>query len=190
MDDLAGFLDGLCAAERLRLASHAFQHGRKRLLHVLCLFDLVLTPLPVEAQHRDAPLIHHVGIKLAVAVLVWQHFATSCKAELRTVETARILLELATIHAGRSRVQVAKAFHLRHLPPAAHLNVITTGKAELGVLIHQPPRYISVQSSRAIFVHWRQVLHGGNVRPQASADAVHEIAPHLPRGIRQPRFVA
>ena len=50
-------------------------------LHVADLVQLVIAPLPVEAQHRDAPLVLHLGIDLAVRLLVRDHLAAARQAD-------------------------------------------------------------------------------------------------------------
>ena len=63
------------------------------LLHVLGLQDLVLAPLEVEAQHRNAPLIDHVRIDLAVAVLVGNHLAAAGEVNVGAVDLAEVALQ-------------------------------------------------------------------------------------------------
>ena len=75
--------------------------SRERLLHVRGLARLVLRPLPVEAQHRDAPLVLHLGIELAVGVLVRDHLAAAGELDERAVVAARVFLELAAVAAAR-----------------------------------------------------------------------------------------
>src|SRR6478752_7612437 len=65
VDDLAGAVDGFGAVVLVNRseagAAHAFDDGLEGAVHMAGLVQLVLAPLPVEAQHRNAPLIHHVG---------------------------------------------------------------------------------------------------------------------------------
>ena len=44
---------------------------RERLVHVLRLLQFVIGPLEMEPQHRNAALIHYLGIDLAVGVFDW-----------------------------------------------------------------------------------------------------------------------
>src|SRR5213080_2796821 len=53
---------------RKHLAAHFRDQRAERLLHVLHLLVLVVRPLPVELEHRDAPAVHHARVELAVGV--------------------------------------------------------------------------------------------------------------------------
>ena len=55
------------------------------LLHIFRHLDFAISPLEVEAQHRDTPLVHNVRIDIAIAVEVGNHFAAPGKANLRTI---------------------------------------------------------------------------------------------------------
>src|SRR5215207_10169345 len=53
-----------------RRPAHLGDDGAEGLLHVLDLLVLVVAPLEVEAQHRDAPFVDHRRVELAVGVRV------------------------------------------------------------------------------------------------------------------------
>ena len=52
------------------LPAHRLQNRLEGLVHVRGLLAFMIGPGEVEARHRDAPLIHHVGIDLQIGVLV------------------------------------------------------------------------------------------------------------------------
>src|SRR2546422_9782924 len=60
----------------------------ERLLHVLHLLVLVVRPLPVEAQHRYAPLVHGARAELAIRVVVRDHLAAPREADRAAVISA------------------------------------------------------------------------------------------------------
>ena len=68
-----------CAGRLCRPGRDDLQEG---LQHVRGLAGLVLAPLPVEAQHRDAPLVLHLRVELGVAVLVRDHLAAAVEADV------------------------------------------------------------------------------------------------------------
>src|ERR1051326_555015 len=85
MNDFSTFLN----AERIRpinsrlsaiLAAGRFYDGAKGLLHILRLAQLVIAPLKVEAQDRNAPLVHNVGIDFAIGVGIGNHLAATGKS--------------------------------------------------------------------------------------------------------------
>ena len=73
-------------------------------LHVLGLLDFVVAPFEVEAQHRNAPLVHRVGVDLAVALLVGDHLAASGEVDVGAVHLAQVALELLAVAAARECV--------------------------------------------------------------------------------------
>src|SRR4029079_6501201 len=68
-------------SRRVHRAADRLQDLAERPLHVLHLVDLLARRLPVEAQHRDAPLGVEVGVDLAEAVLVRHHRAAAAQAD-------------------------------------------------------------------------------------------------------------
>ena len=71
---------------RERRAAHLLDDRAEGLLHVLRLLLLVVAPLEVEAQHRDAALVDDARVELEVAVLVRDHLAAAGEADRRAVE--------------------------------------------------------------------------------------------------------
>src|SRR3989441_734181 len=67
------------------LTAHLRNERPERLLHVLHLLVLVVRPLPVEPQHRDAPPVHRARVDLAIGVVVRDHLAAARKADRRAV---------------------------------------------------------------------------------------------------------
>src|SRR5437016_3135975 len=83
-DDRARFVDdrsadGNPAALALRIpqsgggSTHRFDNIHEGLVHMPGLFDLMLGPAPMEAEHGDAPLVYSARIDLAVGVFVGDH---------------------------------------------------------------------------------------------------------------------
>src|SRR3989449_7768160 len=75
----------------------------ERLLHVLHLLVLVVRPLPVEAQHRYAPLVHGARVELAIRVVVRDHLAAAREADRGAVIAAVVVFELLAVAAARRR---------------------------------------------------------------------------------------
>ena len=89
---------------RHRRAAHLGDDRAEGLLHVLDLLVLVVAPLEVEAQHRDAPLVDHGRIDLAVAVRVGDHLAAAGEVDRGAVEPAVVVLQLLAVAAERHRM--------------------------------------------------------------------------------------
>jgi hypothetical protein len=72
VDDVAARRDAVALLLRRHLgerrAAHLADERPEGLLHVPDLVVLVVGPLPVEAQHRDPPAVHHLGVELGVAL--------------------------------------------------------------------------------------------------------------------------
>src|ERR1019366_10411411 len=60
---------------RVDHSTHLLQQAPERLLHVLDLEQFVITALPVEAQHRNSPLVDYPGIEFTIGVFVRDHLA-------------------------------------------------------------------------------------------------------------------
>src|SRR5256884_5209803 len=82
---------------RERLTPHLRDERPESLLHVLHLLVLVVSPLPVELQNRDAPPVHHVRVDLAVAAVVGDHLAAAREADRGAVVAAVVVLELLAL---------------------------------------------------------------------------------------------
>src|SRR5260370_29272042 len=92
---------------REHLAPHLGDERAERLLHVFHLLVLVVRPLPVEAEHRNAPLVHGVRIELAVGVVVWNHLAAAREPDRGAVIAAVAALLTMALSALRRRTAVA-----------------------------------------------------------------------------------
>src|ERR1700730_8267173 len=137
VDDHAAVLDAIgMPALRLRLADKSSArrlHNRaESFLHVLRHLDFIVAPVPVEAQHRDAPLIDDVGIEIAIAVLIRNHLASTAKSDVSAIAAAAALLE------GRSEAFEFFADCVELAPPghaaaAIEFNVVPAEKFILAV---------------------------------------------------------
>src|SRR5690606_8168135 len=140
------------------LAAHCLDDGAEGLLHVLCLPDLMLAPLPVEAQHGNAPSVDDVRIDLAVALLARDHLAAAGKADHRAVVAPVVVLELPAPAAARrvalDTVQYAVA---RHVEAATDLDVIAAREVERAVV--EPPWHVDVAAAGAVLVVRRSLHH-------------------------------
>src|SRR2546426_10654857 len=75
-----------------RRAAQLVDDRLEGLVHVLHLLDLVVRPLPVEAQDGDAPAVHCIGVDLVVALVVRNLLDASGEADYRAiVATGRVL---------------------------------------------------------------------------------------------------
>src|SRR5207249_6462814 len=101
-------------------AAHLLDEGAERLLHVLHLQVLVIGELPVEAQHRDAPLVHDSGVDLAVTALVGDHLAAPRAPDVRAVVAAIVVLELLAVTAALQVLDPAAEARLRQPRAAPH----------------------------------------------------------------------
>src|SRR6185437_11988022 len=115
---------------------------------------LVVTPLPVEPEHRDAILVLHNRIDLAVALVVGNHLAASGHVDRRAGVAAVVFLESFSIAATR-RVALDAAHESvtrRAREAPAVLDVISAREIEL--LVVDPPRCVNVQAADAVLVVW------------------------------------
>ncbi len=113
---------------------------------MLGLLDLVLAPGVVEAQHRDAVLIHHVGVDLAVITLQGNAFPAPGEAHVGAVEAPVVIFQGGPVAAGGLHLAVlagVAAVHPLyaeaeavggHAHAAAVLDVVAAGKVQLLVL--------------------------------------------------------
>src|SRR5204863_568152 len=85
---------------RVDAPAHALEDLAEGLLHVAHLVQLVVAPLPVEAQDRDAPLVLHLGIDLAIGLLVRDHLAAARQADAGAVLVADRLLHRQAVALG------------------------------------------------------------------------------------------
>src|SRR5256886_12467999 len=81
------------------LTAHLGDERPERLLHVLHLLVLVIRPLPMKPEHRDAPSIHHAWVDLAVAVVVGDHLAAAREADRGAVVAAGVVPQLLSVNA-------------------------------------------------------------------------------------------
>src|SRR5437763_13455093 len=161
----------------IRVISSACLFGNfaEGLLHVTRHFDFVLTPLPVKPQYRNSPFINGIRINLAIALLVRDHFAPACEANVGSVGCAATLLQARTI----AFVKFAKRMKLAYpgqCPATAKFDVITTQKFILAIEL--PPWHVHVHAANAVVVVRR---HFGELRRNtsaATADAVGEVTPN------------
>src|SRR5712664_4279292 len=79
------------------LAPHLGDERAERLLHVLRLLVLVVRPFPVEAQHRNAPLVHGARIEFAVRVVVGNHLAAAREPDRGAVIATVVVFELLAV---------------------------------------------------------------------------------------------
>src|SRR5215813_2027289 len=78
-------------------AAHHLDDGLERFLHVLGLTQFVFAPLEMEAQDRNAPLIHTIGVKFAVCIRIRNHLAAPGKPNGCSVYLARAALQLQPV---------------------------------------------------------------------------------------------
>src|SRR5271165_705316 len=117
-------------------SSSGFDDRTESLLHIRGHLPLVLAPLPVKAQHGNAPLIFHVGVRLAVALFVGNHLAPSAESDHCAVGAAAFLLQAGSIAFVLS-AHAVEAAHSGQVASAAKLNVISA--QELVLLSKAPP---------------------------------------------------
>src|SRR5690606_27052374 len=112
-------------------STDAFDEIADRAMQVNDLARLVIRPLPVEAKHGDAPLVLHVRIDFAVAIVVGDHVAAAREAHEGAVIAAGLLLELPSVAAARDPLITSPRAHAGHAPAGGELDVIPAGKIEL-----------------------------------------------------------
>ena len=126
-----------------------FDDGAKSFLHILCHLDFVITPLPVKAQHRNAPLVDCVGIDIAVTVLVGNHLATAFEADKSSVHTAALLLQIEAVPLELI-AHAVKLADTWHGPSAVDFYVVSTQKIIFA--IEFPPWNINMHSADAVMI--------------------------------------
>src|SRR5258706_4198306 len=192
VDDLAARLD----AEALLLGGHRGEDGAPDLLDDLAghqvgvahLLRLGVRPLPVETKDRDAPAVHHVGIQLAVAVLVGDHLAPGREADEGAVEPAVVVLQGLAVASAVDLVDGTHEPVARHVPPAPALEVVAARGVQLPVV--EPPGHVHVHAPDAVFIEGRQALEARDLAGDAGARAVREVAADRPAGVREAVRVA
>src|SRR5437762_3564715 len=88
------------APRQTRHSAHRVDERLEGLVHVLDLPHLVVRPLPMEAQHGDAPAVHRVGVDLAVAVFVRNLLAPSGEPDRRAIVATVHILEVLPVAAA------------------------------------------------------------------------------------------
>src|SRR5574341_2173168 len=100
----------------------------------------------MEAQHRNAPLVHGVGIDLAVAALVGHLLAPPAEAHRGAVVAAVVVLELLAVAAAwREPLDPSQHAVARQAAPTPDLDVIAAGEVEL--LVVHPPRHVEMRAA-------------------------------------------
>ena len=126
----------------------------------------------MEAQHGNAPLVHGVGIDIAVAVLVGNHFAASGETDVGAVPAAAVLFERRAVSfmlfAG-----ILELAHARHAPAAAKLDVVSAQKIILAVV--SPPRHVQVHAAHAVMIVRRHFLQSRKISAGGTADRVRQV---------------
>jgi hypothetical protein len=163
-------------------AAARFDDRAEGLLHVLRHPDFVVAPLPVKAQHGDAPLINRVGIHIAIAV-IRNHLAPPGKADVGAVAAAASLLQ------GRT-VAFEVIAEIRRTPPPGHgasapeLDVVAAQEVVLAVKF--PPGHIDVHAADAVVIVRRHFFQLGKVAATIELPTVSvRVAADHPGGIRQ-----
>src|ERR1019366_7069354 len=151
----------------------------KSLLHIFGHLDFVVTPLPVKAQNRDAPLIHDIGVKLAETVFVGDHLAASVESDGCAVHAPALLLQRGPISFG-SFTDIVKVADHGHLAAAAKFNVIAAQEVILAVEL--PPGHVKMHASGAVMIVGRNFFH---LRKVAGAIAAHRIGQVTADGSRR-----
>ncbi len=178
MDDLPAGRDlvvlFLCRHWSERLPAHLRDQRAEGLLHVADLIQLVVGPLPMEAQNRNSKAVDDIGIDLGVAVVVWNHLSPTRESYCRPIIPPVILLELLAVSAARwvalDPAHEARAGGANSSP---HLDVVPAGKIEL--LVTQPPRHVDVHPSGAVFIVRDVVFHRGDVSGDVGAGRVGDV---------------
>src|SRR5918993_30742 len=176
-------LDPAPAARWLHDSAQRFEDLAEGPLHVADLIQLVIAPLPVEAQDRYPPAIDGRGIDFAVAVLVGDHLAAAGQTDGAAVIGADGRFHLEPVAFGARERAVERA-HRRHPVPAADLDVIPARKIE-PLVVPVPPRHVQVRPV-AVGVVARHARHGRDPRRQAGSDRVGQVPPDGTGGIGEP----
>src|SRR5438093_958070 len=186
VDDLAALLDPPVFQGKLGtpdLSAHRLDELPEGLLHVPGLEDLGFGPLPMEPQDGDPPLVHHVGVDLAVAVVVGDHLAAAREADEGAVHLAVLLLEVRSIAAAHDAVGAGEDAGAGHSAPAPHLDVIPAWERHLLLVV--PPRHVEVHPADAVLVVGGPFHEGREEPPHADAHGVHQIFAHEAARVRE-----
>jgi hypothetical protein len=128
----------------------------------------------MEAKDRDAPLVHHGGIELGVALVVRDLLAAAREADRRAVIAAIIVLQLRAVPAGvRIILDSAHESVRRRSHPAADLDVVAAREVEL--LVVEPPGHVDVHTADAVLVVRHVVDHGRDVATGARTRRVGDV---------------
>src|SRR4029079_5282806 len=118
--------------------AHFRDQRAESLVHVTNLVELVVLPLPVEAQDRNTEAVNDIWIDLAIRVVVRDHLATAGEPDRRAVVTAAVVLQfLAVAAAGRIALYSAHETRTRLVDTAPHLDVVPA--REIQLLVVEPP---------------------------------------------------
>src|SRR5439155_20886533 len=126
-----------------------FDDRAKSFLHILRHLDLVIAPLPVEAQDRNAPLIDRVGIDIAVTVLVGNHLATAFEADKSSVHAAALLLQARAVTLELVAYAV-KLADTRHRTAAIDFYVISAQKIIFAIEL--PPWNVNMHPANSVMI--------------------------------------
>ena len=70
-----------------------------------------------------------------------------------------------------------------HAKAAAELDVISTRKAELGMIVVSPPRRVEVRAAEAVGVVDRHAFESRDIAGDTQAYSVHQVAPDHARTV-------
>src|SRR5207302_7588684 len=78
---------------RIVSSAHGLHNFAESLLHIARHLDFVVAPLPMETKHRDSPFVNRDRVDFAIALLVRNHFAATCEADIGPIHASAFLLE-------------------------------------------------------------------------------------------------
>ena len=152
---------------------------------MLHLIELVVGPLPVEAEHRDAELVDHVRVDLRIALLVRDLLAAPGETDRRAVVAAVVLLELRPVAAGTGESLDATAEAVRRLPqPTIDFDVIPAREVEL--LVIEPPGHVHVHAADAVLVVRDVIDHRRDETAGVGAGGVGDVLADDAARVREP----
>src|SRR5712692_387952 len=158
---------------RLVLAAESFHDGAERFLHVLCLAEFVLRPPEVEAEHGNAPLVHDLGIDLAVGVRIGKHLAAAGKTDAGAVNLPRALLERGAV-AFLVVAQAVEHADAGHAAAAPEFDVVAAW--EIVLAVEFPPRNVHVHSAHAVVIVRRDFFQLREKTPAVAANRIGKIS--------------
>ncbi len=144
------------------LSTHGIKNFFEGVLHVPCLFHLMVGPFVMKAKYRNSIFIYRMRVYFTIVVVLGHTFPPTGNTYCGTIDTANVLLQsftIATVWPGFSKFILEVVSHgvhaktesiVRHSHASSKFQMISSGKIKLFII--QPPGSIYVHGTYPVFI--------------------------------------